>query len=170
MNSDGGGEMYCLLNNISFNTERIFHLLECRFKTNSLRTSFDFKSFPPEQPANNIKLSQSSLKFHPTVIQSIENDDESVSSESSNDEDEEISSPKSANDHDEDDYLNRLAQWEPDKNSPIVESEEEEEEEIEDNVQSMNEEIIQINSLNLPTGKFRSEGNDRNIHFRNADN
>jgi hypothetical protein len=147
-----GDEMCCLLNNISLNTERIFDLLECRFKSNSLKTSFDFKSFPPEQPADNIKISHSSFKFYnPTVTKSTENnDDESVSSESSNDEDEEVSS---MDDLAEDDHLDRLAEWEPDKNSPIVESEEEEE----DNVQQMNEEITQVNPLDLPTGKFRSE-------------
>ena len=69
----------------------------------------------------NVKISHPSLNIYPTVIKSIENNDENLSS---NDEDKEISSPKSMNDENaDDDNLDRLAQWEPDKYSPIVENE-----------------------------------------------
>jgi hypothetical protein len=54
-------------------------------------------------------------------------------------------------DQNEDDHLDRLAQWEPDKYSSIVENEDEIEE-------TMNEDVTQVNPLDLPTGKFRSEG------------
>ena len=57
----------CLLTNIDLNSQRIFQLLEHRFKSNSSTISFDFKLFPPEQPSPNAKISRSLLRFQPKV-------------------------------------------------------------------------------------------------------
>jgi hypothetical protein len=135
----------CLLFDICLNSERISYLLEYRFKRNSNRTSFDFKCFLPEQPSNNRKISHSLTKNYSTIIKSIDNDDENVSSESSEDEIEQISSPKSSINLTDDDYLDKLAEWEPNKSTLLVESNEDEEEE--ETIQQMNDEDAHIDSI-----------------------
>jgi hypothetical protein len=125
----------CLLSDKCLNSERISYIFEYRFKKNSNRTSFDFKTFLPEQPSNNIKFSHSLLKIHPKIIESIDIDDENSSSESSEDEIEQISSPKMLTNLTDNDYLDKLVEMEVKKSPSIVESsEDEEEEKIEDNI------------------------------------
>jgi len=133
----------CLLSDKCLNSERIFDILEYRFKRNSNRTSFYFKTFLPEQPSNNIKLSHSLLKIHPKINESIDNDDENSSSESSEDEIEQISSPNMLTNLTDDDYLDKLVEMEVKKSPSIVESSEddEEEEEIESMDSSTNVEM-----------------------------
>ena len=140
---------------VGWSPERVFYLLEHRFQKNSFRTSFDFKSFPPDQPAKNTKISRSGLELYSTGIKLVENEEENLSSE---DESEEISSSKSTISLGEDEHLDKLAQWEPEK-SPLLNIESEEEEE-------MNEEIAHVNPVDLPTGKFRTETNVLIIHSR----
>jgi hypothetical protein len=140
-----------LLADICLNSERISYLLEYRFKCNSNRTSFDFKSFLPEQPSNRTKISRSLLKFYPTVKNSMTNNNENLSSESSEDEIEEISSPKSPLNITDDDYLNQLAEWNPDKFQSIHESDQEEEE-IRNDSHQINNYNIPPEPMDLPTG------------------
>jgi len=145
----------CLLNNLYLNSERIFYRLEYRFKNNSCKTSFDFKSFLPEQPSYNTKMSCSLLEFHPIIIKSIDDDDDHVSSESSEDEIEQISSSKSSINLVNDDYLNKLAEWEPGKSPGIIENDDDDEEEaIENDVQQMNNENTHADSIDSSTSKF----------------
>lgn len=130
---------------VYLNSERISSLLQCRFKRNSNRTSFNFKSFLFEQSLNNVKISHSSLKINPKVIQSVENS----SSESSDDEIEQMSLTNSPRNIVDDDYLDKLAQWQPDQfSTPPIESDEDEDEEekIEDN--------IHVELVELLTGRF----------------
>ena len=109
----------CLLSNSKFNIERIRYLLERRFRSNSIRTSFDFKSFYPEKPANETKMPRSFLRVdQKRNFQRNQNDDflldssssSSFSSTNSKNFDEQTNSQDHLND---DDYLKRLADWIP---------------------------------------------------------
>jgi hypothetical protein len=143
----------CLLSNIILNSERISYLLECRFKSNSIRTSFDFKSFLPEQPSTNAKVSRSLLKSYPIRINSNNNDDdESISSESSDEEIEEISSPKSSFNVNNDDYLDNLAEWEPNQQQPIVETDDEEE--VRNDIQEIIHDNTHADSIDMSAGEL----------------
>jgi hypothetical protein len=141
----------CLLSNIILNSERISYLLECRFKSNSIRTSFDFKSFLPEQPSNNAKVSRSLLKLYPIRINSNNNDDESISSESSDEEIEEISSPKLSFNVNNDDYLDNLAEWEPNQQRPIVETDDEEE--VRNDIQAIIHDNTHADAIDMSAGE-----------------
>jgi hypothetical protein len=141
--------MNCLLTDVCFNSERIVYRLECRFKSNSSRISFDGKCFPLEKPEENIKVSRSLLKLCPIIKESMDNEDDNVSSESSEDEIEQISSPINLVN---DDYLDELAEWEPNKSSHII-LENDEEEDIEENIQQMNNETTHVDPLDSSTGK-----------------
>jgi len=114
----------CLLTNIDLNSHRIRQLLERRFKSNSQKTSFDFKSFPPEQPSNNAKVSRSFLRFQPK-IQFTDDSEENLSSDSdsSEEQEEEIEDIMSTND---DDYYKELAEWQPSSFQPMIETDDEE--------------------------------------------
>jgi len=142
----------CLLNNIDLNPQRIYHLLEHRFKSNSNKTSFDFKSFPPEQPSNNTKVSRSLLRFQPKIKYTNDYDD-NISSDSSSEEEEDNEEISSAND---DDYLNKLAEWEPENFQPIIETDDDDDDEDENIIQSVstenNEENNQINPMEYSPG------------------
>jgi hypothetical protein len=144
--------MNCLLTDVCFNSERIVYRLECRFKSNSSRISFDGKCFPLEKPEENIKVSRSLLKLCPIIRKSMDNEDENILSESSEDEIEQISSPKSAINVVNDDYLDELAEWEPNKSSHLI-LENDEEEDIEENIQQMNNETTHVDPLDSSTGK-----------------
>ena len=116
----------CLLTDIDLNSERIYHLLERRFKSNANQTSFDFKSFRPEQPSDNAKVSRSLLRCQPK-IQFLTDYDENFSSDSSTSEEEDNDDEVlSTND---DDYLNKLAEWEPENFQPTTETDDDEDEE-----------------------------------------
>ncbi len=121
----------CLLANIDLNSERIYHLLERRYKSNSTKTSFDFKSFLPEQPSNNAKVSRSLLRCQPklTYINDYEDNNSSNSSLSSSSEDE---NDDVFSTEDDDDRLNKLAEWEPSNFQPMIETDDEDEDEDED--------------------------------------
>jgi len=121
----------CLLTNIDLNSQRISNLLERRFKSNSNKTSFDFKSFPPEQPSNNTKVSRSLLRIQPKV-KYINDYEENISSNSSSSEDEEDNEEElSTND---DDYLNKLAEWEPENFQPVTETDDDDDDEENENI------------------------------------
>jgi hypothetical protein len=144
----------CLLSNLTLNSERVFYLLERRFKSNSTRTSFDFKSFLPEQPSNNTKVSRSLLRFHPSV-NSVNDNEEQILSESSEDEIEETSSPK-LSPNDDDDYLNKLAEWEPNKFQSMSESDDDgENEEAKMILQTINNENTLVDPMDLSIGKSK---------------
>jgi len=142
----------CLLTNIDLNSQRIYHLLERRFKSNSNKTSYDFKSFPPEKPSNNTKVSRSLLRFQPKIKYT--NDyDENISSDSD-------SSSSVAEDNEDilstnnDDYLNELAEWEPLNFQPVIETDDNDE--GENIIQSVstenNEEDNQMNPMECSPG------------------
>ncbi|CAF3645267.1 unnamed protein product [Adineta steineri] len=128
----------CLLINIDLNPQRIRLLLERRFKSNSNKTSFDFKSISPEQPSNNIKVSRSFLRCQPKINYT-DDSDEYVSSDSdSSEEDEkdtEDTSPRN------DDYYKELAEWDPNSFQPSIatddDNDDDDEDEIENNMQSI---------------------------------
>ena len=105
-----------LLTNISLNSERIGQILDRRFTSNSHRTSFDFKAFVPEQPSNNAKVSRSLLRFYPRNDGTTDDEEHASSdgSASEDDVDEEVEAPNNDN------YLNELAEWEPDTFLAIV--------------------------------------------------
>jgi hypothetical protein len=113
----------CLLKYLELNSERVVQLLEHRFKSNSKQTSFDFKSFRPEQPSNNAKVSRSLLRFNP-IIKPTHVDDENISldSSSSDNDDDTEQHPNHENEcsTNEDRYLNELAEWEPERCLPII--------------------------------------------------
>ena len=142
-----------LLSNICLNSERISYRLVKRFKSNSNRTSFDFKSFLPEQPSNNTKVSRSLSKIYPINESAIDNNDENLSSESSESETEEIPSPKLLLDTTNDDLLNVLFEWDPNKAQPVNESDTEEEEEVRNDTQQINNNTIPSDHMELSTGK-----------------
>lgn len=141
----------CLVNNIYLNSERISSLLQSRFKRNSNRTSFDFKSCFIEQILNNIKFPRSSsFETYPRIIKTSEN----ILSESSDEEIEQISSPNLTtdvmdDDNNDDDYLDKLARWEPNKLSTIETDEDDEEEEEAEKM----EDHIHIDSVYSPAGR-----------------
>ena len=143
----------CLLSNICLNAQRISYLLECRFKRNSIRTSFDFKSIRPEQLSNDAKVSRTFLKFHPKKFNSIDNDNESVSAESSDDEIDDFVSPKLTMNIVDDDYLNELAEWEPNQFQPFIESNEEENE-IRNDIENIDHENKRTDSMDISTGMW----------------
>ena len=122
-----------LLTNIHLNPARISHILERRFTSNSNRTSFDFKAFRPEQPSNNAKVSRSLLRFHPNLKIMVDGDEHSSPDSSSSDE-EEDQTPKDASSPNDDNYLNELAEWEPNSFLPITADDDDEEEDDEDDV------------------------------------
>ena len=127
----------CLLFNITLNSERIFNLLVRRFKSNSTRTSFDFKSFLPEQPSNNAKVSRSLLRFIPN--KDFNNEiEENALSDSSSSEEEDNEEVVSTND---DDYLNELAEWEPENFQPVIENDDDDDDDGED--EDEDESVIQ---------------------------
>jgi hypothetical protein len=142
-----------LLSNICLNSERISYRIEKRFKSNSNRTSFDFKSFLPEKPSNNTKVSRSLLKIYPINESSVNTNDENLSSESSESETEEIPSPKLPLDTTNDDFLNVLLEWDPNKAQPVNESDIEEEEEVRNDTQQINNDTIPSDHMDISTGK-----------------
>lgn len=148
----------CLLTNIDLNSERILYILERRFKTNSNRTSFDFKSLSPEQPSNNTKVSRSLLRFQPKLKYNDDNEDSLSSESSSSEEDqEEVVSTNDDNDDDDDDYLDKLAEWEPDNFQPAIETDDENNDDDDDDDEEDN--IFQtINSDNQPEPMEHSSG------------
>ncbi|CAF0990298.1 unnamed protein product [Rotaria sp. Silwood1] len=156
-----------LLSNICLNSERISSLLEYRFKSNSIRTSFDFKSILPEKPSDNAKISRSFLKVRPKNVNSVNNnDDKNILSESSEDEIDEISSPKTPINVADDDYLNSLAEWEPNNLRPIIESDEEEEQQqTRSDVQKINYDNTPVDSMDLSTALPISQAEDLLITF-----
>ena len=144
----------CLLSNIRLNSERISYILECRFKKNSIRTSFDFKSIPPQVPSLNAKVTRSLLKVDQKKIQSLNNDDnESISTESSDNANEEIPLLKTQIDTIDDDYLNRLAQWEPNNLQPSIENDDDEQE-IENTTEVVTNENNSSEPMDVLSGKF----------------
>ncbi|CAF3222391.1 unnamed protein product [Rotaria socialis] len=160
----------CLLSHIRLSKERILYLLEYRFKSNSIRTSFDFKSIHPEKPSIKAKISRSLLRCNPNSIKSINNNDENNAFESSDDEMNEISSPKSLTSVNDDDYLNTLAQWDPNAIQTMIESDEEEEEEqvdMRNDVQTTQDNNTNANSMDLSTEMPASQVEDILITFIN---
>lgn len=143
----------CFLIDLVLTPERVQHLLECRFRSNSSQTSFDFKSFPPEQPTVNNKVSRSFLRCQPKL--NLSNDyDENYSSYSSSSDDDEQDEVFSSNDAD-DDRLNKLAEWEPSKFQSANETDDEEEDD--DNTSQLtsvetNEENHSNDSMDISTG------------------
>ncbi|CAF4785028.1 unnamed protein product, partial [Rotaria socialis] len=68
-----------------------------------------------------------------------------------------ISSPKSLTSVNDDDYLNTLAQWDPNAIQTMIESDEEEEEEqvdMRNDVQTTQDNNTNANSMDLSTGKL----------------
>ena len=160
----------CLLTNIDLNSHRIRQLLERRFKSNSTKTSFDFKSFPPEQPSNNAKVSRSLLRCQPRIEYT--NDfDENITSDSASSEADDDEEVLSTNDDDDDDYLNKLAEWEPESFQPIVETDDEEDgnENIIQSVSTENtdgENQMDLSSGTLLTHTHTSERNSESTFSR----
>jgi hypothetical protein len=139
----------CLLINIDLNSQRIYHLLERRFKSNSTTTSFDFKLFPPEQPSNNAKVSRSLLRCQPKITSTYDYE-ENISSDSSTSEEEDNDEVSSVND---DDYLDKLAEWEPDNFQPVVDTDDDDDEE-ENIIQSVStENNDENNQMDHSSGK-----------------
>lgn len=138
-----------LLTDIDFNSKRISHLLERRFKINSYETSFDFKSLRPEQPSNNAKVSRSLLRYQPKLQYFHGYDDNSSSNSSSDDDDDNNSETMtSINEEDEDDYLNKLAEWEPANFQASAETDDEEEETMQ-SVDTDNDDDSQSAPMNI---------------------
>ncbi|CAF2813041.1 unnamed protein product [Rotaria sp. Silwood2] len=133
----------CLLINIDLNSQRIRQLFERRFKCNSNITSFDFKSFPPEQPSNNAKVSRSFLRYQPKIKPT--NDyEENLSTDSSSSSSEDNDDVLSTND---DDYLNKLAEWEPENVQPLSDNDDDGDDDDNNNEdENQNENIIQSTS------------------------
>ena len=122
----------CLIQRQNLNTTRFCALLARRLKSNSSKTSFDFKSLRPEQPSANSKVSRSLLRFYPRVPKAEDLDAQNASSASSDDEAECVHVPSSSTKlptvaADDDDYLNALAQWQPIQSQITVESDDDEE-------------------------------------------
>ena len=115
----------CLLANVRWHRERISYYFRCRFQSNSVRTSFDFKSFPPEQLSDNIKICPSSLQFYPITFDIIENNEQNATSDESEEEIELIASPKLCT-YDNDDFLNKLVEWKSDNHQTVDESDDDE--------------------------------------------
>ncbi len=131
----------CLLTDINLNRERVYYLLERRFKNNSTKTSFDFKCFLPEQPSNNAKVSRSLLRCQPKNIcinhyEDNTSSDAASSSPSDDDHDEVFSTNE---DDDDDDRLNKLAEWESEGFQPMIETDDDEDDN-ENMIQSVNTE------------------------------
>jgi hypothetical protein len=147
----------CLLTNINLNPERVYHLLERRFKNNSTKTSFDFKSFLPEQPSNNAKVSRSLLRCQPKTIYINHYEDNASSDAASSSSEEDHNDVFSTND-DDDDRLNKLAEWEPEKFQSMIETDDDDDDEDEnENIfQSIstenNEEENAINPMDVSSG------------------
>lgn len=133
----------CLLTNIDLNFQRISQLLEHRFKNNSNKTSFDFKSLSPEQPSNNTKVSRSLLRFQPK-LKYIHDYEDNISSDSSSSEekDQEEEEVVSTNDDDDNDYLNKLAEWDPAKFQSMIETDDDDENDEDENI------FLSINTTN----------------------
>ncbi|CAM4821042.1 unnamed protein product [Rotaria magnacalcarata] len=159
----------CLLSHIRLNKERILYLLEYRFKSNSIRTSFDFKSIHPEKPSVKAKISRSLLRCNLNSIKSINNNDENNVFESSDDEMDEISSPKSPISVNDDDYLKTLAEWDPNAMQTMIESDEEEEVQVDmrNDVQTTQDNNTNVNSMDLSTEMPTSQVEDIIITFIN---
>ncbi|CAF0840192.1 unnamed protein product [Adineta ricciae] len=115
----------CLLPNVCWHRERISYYFRCRFQANSVRTSFDFKSFLPEQLSDNIKICPSSLQFYPITFDIIESNEQNATSDESEEEIELTSSPKLCT-YDNDDFLNKLVEWKSDNHQPVDESDDDE--------------------------------------------
>lgn len=121
----------CLLTNIDLNPQRINHIFNRRFQSNATTTSFNFKSFHPEEPSSNAKVTRSLLRFHPKPRLTDEDEynasSESYSSEEEEDLNDELShADNELSNNDDDDHLDMLAEWEPQNFLPIVESDGEE--------------------------------------------
>jgi hypothetical protein len=131
----------CLLTNIELNSERVHQLLERRFKSNANKTSFDFKSFLPEQPSNNAKVSRSLLRFIPN--RNFDNDiEENILSDSSSSEEDDNEEALSANN---DDYLNELADWVPENFQPMIENDDDDDDDKDEDENVMRSNNIQDN-------------------------
>jgi hypothetical protein len=148
----------CLLTNIDLNSQRIFQLLEHRFQSNSSTVSFDFKLFPPEQPSTNAKVSRSLLRFQPKSTSTIDDDDENVLSDGPSEEDEE---DEEEEDNEEvfatnnDDYLDKLAEWQPGDFQPVIESDDDDVDENENIIQSVStENNDENNQMDISIGKY----------------
>ena len=145
----------CLLTNITFNTERISYLLERRFQRNSTKTGFDFKSFLPEKPSTNTKVSRLFLRIPLTSnARSTDDDllpDSAPSSPLASDHGrDEISSPILANTNDE---LDQLGAWEPGQlQAPTVVDSEEEEEILGNHLSPMDTADVRVDPTIEPSG------------------
>ncbi|CAF4823501.1 unnamed protein product [Rotaria sp. Silwood1] len=142
----------CLLINVDLNSQRIRQLLERRFKSISNKTSFDFKSLPPEQPSNNAKVSRSFLRYQPK-LKPIHDDEQNISTDSSSSEEEDNDDALSTND---DDYLNKLAEWEPENFQPVIDDDDDEDENENENIiqstsKENNNEDNEINQMDYST-------------------
>lgn len=159
----------CLLIHIDLNSQRIRQLLERRFKCNYNRTSFDFKSLSPEQPSNNIKVSRSLLRFQPKIISTDDYEEHTSSELSSLDDDVEDDTDNDDNDEasftNDDDYLNKLAEWEPHRFQPTVDPDEEDEDENNDDddrnpniFESLTQEVVNtstaVNQMDCSLGRI----------------
>ncbi|CAM4773068.1 unnamed protein product [Rotaria magnacalcarata] len=137
----------CLLTNIDLNSQRVRQLFERRFKSNSSVTSFDFKSFHPEQPSNNAKVSRSLLRFQPKIQLSNDNEDNTATDSSSSEEDNhDDDDDDELSNNDYDDYLNKLAEWEPENFQVVTESDDDNVDDGDDGVEESN--IFQSISTN----------------------
>lgn len=143
----------CLLSHIPLNEERISYRLQSRFKSNSLGTSFDFKSILPEKPSIRAKISRSFLRCSLNKIKTEQDANEILPSESSDDEMDEIPSPKSSVNENYDDYLYKLATWVPSRGQTLIETDDEEEENMPVDVQ-INQDANNLgDSMDISTGK-----------------
>lgn len=141
----------CLLTNIDLNSQRIHHLLERRFKSNSQRTSFDFKSYPPERPSNHAKVSRSFLRVQPKIQSTDDSEEENLPSDADSSEEPEKESEEVISTNDDDDYYyKKLAEWEPKDFLPIIETDDEEDE-IENMTESHTEDS-QSNQMDYSSG------------------
>ncbi|CAF1486647.1 unnamed protein product [Adineta steineri] len=156
----------CLLSNICWNSQRISYLFARRFRSNSSWTSFDFKFFLPEQPSNNTKISRSLLKFYSLKMNLSINDAENMSSDDLDDNLEEVSSPKAPCNSNDDNHLDKLAEWEPGKFLPTIESDDDEEE-VKDNNKIIANENTHTDSMNLSTEISSSQVEDLFITYIN---
>ena len=145
---------FCLLLNIDLNSLRIHRLLERRFRSNSNKHSFDFKSFAPEQPSNNAKVSRSFLRFQPKLT-SPNDSEEYMSSDtdcsSDDDQEDEVYETEVSSSND-DDHLKKLADWEPEKFQPAIESDNDDEEDQEENDITQQKITTEHNQMDVSSG------------------
>ena len=141
----------CLLNGVRLDAERVESILQRRFRSNNHQTSFDFKSIRPEKPSINAKVSRSLLRFNPGVVTRIRDENELISSsESSSSSEDEIETENEKLSKTDDEYLNELAEWEPDRFLTILSDDDDDESMISENETSPNNNISE--ETRIPTG------------------